>query len=208
VSLNQDRRVGRLVTPLGKDVLCLVEFSGSEGLSELFSFNILAVSENNDIDLDSLLGQACHVVAEEGTLGKRFYHGILIEAAWERTEGDLNYYRLWLRPWTWLLGKTTDCRIFHDRTVLDIVSDTFKRRGFSDFRQATTHSYPVLHYTVQYRESDLNFVERLLEQHGIAYYFEHTEDKHVLVLADGRASHNPASGLEQIRFNPSDYTQV
>lgn len=202
MSLSQDSRVGRLVTPLGKDALCLVEFSGSEGLSELFGFNILAVSENNDVDLDSLLGQACHVVADEGTLGKRYYHGILTEAAWERTEGDLNYYRLLLRPWTWLLGKTSDCRIFHDQTVLDIVSDTFKRRGFSDFRPATTHSYPVLHYTVQYRESDLNFVERLLEQHGITYYFEHTEDKHTLVLADGRASHNPAPGLAQIKFNP------
>jgi type VI secretion system secreted protein VgrG len=201
VSLSQDRRVGHLVTPLGKDILCLFDLVASEGMSELFSFNILAVSLDNNIDLDTLLGQSCHVVADEGTLGRRFYHGIVTEAMWERTEGDLNYYRLLLRPWIWLLGKTSDCRIFHDKTVLEIVSETFQRHGFRDFRLATTHSYPTLHYTVQYRETDLNFVERLLEQHGISWFFEHSENNHTLVLADGRSSHTPAPDLAQVKFN-------
>ena len=139
---------------------------------------------------------------DSGDLGKRYYHGLVVEAQWERSEADLFYYRIVLRPWLWMLGKTSDCRISHDKTVTDIISETFRRNGFTDFRLATSYSYPTLHYTVQYRESSLNFVQRLMELHGIYFFFEHSEDRHMLVLADSASSHTPAPGLSSVKFNP------
>jgi type VI secretion system secreted protein VgrG len=200
--LSQAGCIGQLTTPLGDKELCLVELSASEGLSELFTLDILAVSENSDIDIDKLIGHPCHVKVEQGAIGERYYHGVLVEAQWEHSEADLFYYRLVLRPWLWLLAKTSDCRIFHDKTALDIIRETFQRHGFTDFRLATTGSYPTLHYTVQYRESDLNFVHRLMEQHGIYYFFEHSDAHHMLVLADAPSSHTPALGLASVKFNP------
>jgi type VI secretion system secreted protein VgrG len=200
--LSQSQRAGKLTTPLGQNKLCLVEISGWEGLSELFEFSIVAASEDADVDVDALIGQPAHVELDCGDTGRRFFHGLIIEANWERAEFDLFYYRLVLRPWFWLLGKTTDCRIYHDKTTIDIIRETLSRRGFSDFRLATTQSYPNLHYTVQYRETDLNFLCRLMEQHGIYYFFEHTADRHTLVIADGPSSHTSAPGLEEAIFNP------
>lgn len=202
MALSQNGRMGKLTTQLGPDVLCLVEMTASEGLSELFEFEIHAASEDRDIDLDQLIGKPCHVEIDAGEQGKRLYHGILAEGDWLRDQYELSHYRLLLRPWTWLLSKTTDCRIFHDKTVVDIVRETFKLHGLADYRLALTHDYPVLHYTVQYRESDLNFVTRLIEQHGIYFYFAHSADKHELVLCDAPASHTHDPKVRKVIFHP------
>jgi type VI secretion system secreted protein VgrG len=201
--LDQENRGGKLITPLGRNALCLVDISASEGLSELFCYDILAASENPDIDPDALIGQAAHVEMDLGSLGKRIFHGVIVEFHWERSQYDIYFYRLTLRPWLWLLGKTTDCRIHHDKTVIDIVRDTFGRHSFAKFKFVTSQTYPKLHYTVQYRESDLNFVNRLMEQHGLYYFFEHTADSHLLTIADRPAAHRAAPGLETAVFNPS-----
>ena len=202
MALNQTGRMGKLTTPLAQDKLCLVEMTASEGLSELFEFEIHAASEDRDIDLDTLIGMPCHVELDCGPQGRRSYHGVMTEGDWVRNQYELAHYRLLLRPWLWLLGKTTDCRIFHDKTVVDIIKETFKLHGFSDYRLALTHAYPVLHYTVQYRETDLNFVSRLMEQHGIYYHFEHTASEHTLVLDDGYSSHAPDPNVRKVIFHP------
>ncbi|MGL4810912.1 MAG: type VI secretion system Vgr family protein [Beijerinckiaceae bacterium] len=205
--LDQTGRQGQLTTALGKTALCLAQINANEALSELFDFEIEAVSENGELDLDALIGQPAHVALDAGALGKRFFHGLVVEAGWDRTEHDLHHYRLTLRPWLWLLGKTTDCRIHHEKTVVDIIRETFTRRGFTDFRFVTTQSYPKLHYTVQYRETDLNFVSRLMELHGLYYFFEHTEQKHTLIIADAAGAHQPAPGLAKVVFNPLQQQQ-
>src|SRR5262249_10906124 len=79
----------------------------------------------------------------------------------------------------------------------------FSDRGFSDFRDATSGSPPTLEYCVQYRETDFNFVSRLMEEYGVYYFFEHSDSKHTLVLADGRSSHQPAPGLSSVPYNPT-----
>ena len=81
-----------------------------------------------------------------------------------------------------------------------IIEKVFRDRGFSDFRDGTSGSFPDLEYCVQYRETDLAFVSRLMEQHGIYYFFEHSKDKHTLVLADGKSSHGPVPGHAKLPF--------
>ncbi len=117
----------------------------------------------------------------------RFFNGIVVDTQWVGTRQDSFAYRLTLRPWLWLLGRRADCRIFKDKTVIDIVEDVFKRAGFNDFElRANRGDYDKIDYCVQYRESDLDFVSRLLEEWGIYTFHEHSESKHQLVLADSR----------------------
>lgn len=194
MTLTQDDRLGRLDTPLGHDVLCLVRFNGTEGLSELFEFSIEAVSENSGVDFNAAIGKNCSVTIRSYEDAKRIFNGVLVEAQDLGGEAGYHNYRLVLRPWVWLLSKTSDCRIFEKKTAKDIILQVFKDNGLTDFKDKTTGSCPVLDYCVQYRETDLAFVSRLMEQHGIYYFFEHENNKHWLVLADGKSSHGKIPG--------------
>jgi len=189
-NLAQTKRLAILETPLGEDVLVLVRFEGSELLGDLFEFRVDALSENGDIDFDAAIGRACTVKLKSYN-AQRFFNGILVEAQWMGVSGTNYAYRLVLRPWFWLLSRTSDCRIFENKSVTEIIKQVFSDRGFSDFRDNTTQNYPQIEYCVQYRETDLNFVSRIMEQYGIYYFFEHTDDKHMLVMADAKSSHSP-----------------
>jgi type VI secretion system secreted protein VgrG len=199
-AVKQDTRVGQLTTPLGKDVLVLVRLDATEGLSELFEYRIEALSAK-EIDFDAILGRPCSVLVKAYEK-ERHFHGVLVEAQWVDVKQEHHVYRLVLRPWLWLCSRTSDCRFFQDKTAPEIIQEVFRDRGFNDFRPSLSESYPKLEYCVQYRETDLAFVSRLMEQHGIYYFFEHTSDKHTLVLADSMSSHQPVPGLASIDFIP------
>ncbi len=198
--LSQDKRIATLETPLGKDTLVAVGFAGAEGVSELFEFHVEALSEQANIDFDKAIGNNCSLTFKSYADPDRIFNGVLVEAQALGAQAGLNQYRLTLRPWLWLLSRTSDCRIFENQKAVDIIKKVFSDRGFSDYRVATTGSFPDLEYCVQYRETDLAFVCRLMEQHGIYYFFEHQKDKHTLVLADAKSSHKPVPGHAKMPF--------
>src|SRR5215471_10572694 len=202
-SLLQSGRTAEFTTPLGKDVLVLTDFSGSEGLGELFEYHIDALSDKEDINFDDAIGQGCMVKLKTDDGKTRIYHGIMTEARWIGWRDEYCRYRIVLRPWLWLLGHKADCRIFLDKTVKDIIQEVFSKAGFSDFEFRTSGSYDKIEYCVQYRESDLAFVCRLMEHYGIYYFFEPSDGKHTLVMADSRSSHKPIADLPKVRFNTS-----
>src|SRR5271166_4895920 len=202
MSISQDAQQGKLTTPLGKDVLGLARFSAIEGLSELFEIRIEAASKQANLDFSSALGVGAPIEFTTQDNQTRYFHGLMTEARWAGTQEDLYLYQFVLRPWLWFLTRTSDCRIFPNMTPLEIIKQVFSDRGFSDFRDATTGSPPTLEYCVQYRETDFNFVCRLMEEYGIYYFFEHSDGKHMLVLADGTSSHQPAPGLPSVDYNP------
>jgi type VI secretion system secreted protein VgrG len=202
-ALKQDSRVGKFTTPLGEDVLVLVRFDGTEGLSELFEYRFECLSEDPDLDFDKAIGQQCSLKLKMYDKEREF-NGIMVEAQWLGVKDHYFSYRVVLRPWLWLLSRTTDCRIWQDKKAPDIIKEVFNDRGFTDYESKLTEegSCPKLEYCVQYRETDLNFVSRLMEQHGIYYFFKHDGGKHTLVLADSKSSHSPAPGLAEIPFIP------
>jgi type VI secretion system secreted protein VgrG len=197
--LSQEGRIAVLSTPLGKDRLAITALDATEGLSELFEFRVEAVSLDGNIDFDQLLGRECTVAFTLLGRPKRFFSGIVAEAQAIGSYEDLFVYRFVLRPAFWLLTRATNCRIFHRKTALTIVTDVLGERNVS-IEDATKRSYPELDYCVQYRETDFDFVSRLMEQHGIYYYFKHSDGAHKLVLADSRSSHEPIAGGASIAF--------
>src|SRR4029077_17464264 len=98
-------------------------------------------------------------------------------------------YSVELVPWLWLLSLRSNCRIYQNLTVPEVIEAVFEDLGMKDYRLSLTKTYTKWDYCVQYRETDLSFVSRLMEEEGIWYYFEHAEDKHTLILADAPSSY-------------------
>jgi type VI secretion system secreted protein VgrG len=199
-TLTQNTRTCELTTPLGKDVLVLVRLDASEGLSELFEYRIDCLSEDADIDFDQAIGKSCSLKIKMYDKEREFT-GILVEAQWLGAKSEYFSYRIVLRPALWLLSRTTDCRIFQHKKASEILKEVFDHHGLDvDYHLIEDDKRPKLEYCVQYRETDLNFVCRLMEQHGIFYFFKHDGGKHTLALADSRSSLSPVKDLDSIPF--------
>ena len=120
-------------------------------------------------------------------------------------EERVTSYEATVRPWLWLLDNTTDCRIFQNMSVVEIVEEIFSKYDVAKFEKRLQGSYQPREYCVQFDESDLDFVQRLLEHEGIFYFFEHAEGKHTLILADAMSNLKPAPHYETVTFQPRGY---
>jgi type VI secretion system secreted protein VgrG len=208
MALTQTDVVAELTTPLGKDVLVLTQFTGSEGLGELFEFQVDALSEQSNINFDAALGKSCTIKLKAYRGKFRFFDGILTRAQWVGKTDDFFHYRLVLRPWFYLLDYKADCRIFLDKKVKEIIEEVFTKGGFPDFEFRLTGDYDKIPYCVQYRETDLAFCSRLMELYGIYYFFEHRNGKHIMVLADSRSSHRTNPDVPKLPYLPLQGTEL
>ena len=102
---------------------------------------------------------------------ERVLNGTLVDAQWLGKQDDLYIYRFTLKPWLWLLSQRADCRIFKNKTALDIIKEIFKKEGSASFDDRTSETLQPIDYCVQYRETDLDFVLRLMEQYGICLLY-------------------------------------
>jgi len=183
--LKQEARLLELTTPLGPDVLVINGFSGSEALSGLFRFRLdLLAPAKNSITAKQLLKQpvAVSILSEDNKV--RYFHGIVNRLSAGDREERFQHFHAEVVPWLWLLSQRSDCRIFQNKSVPEILKAVFDGAGFKDYKDNTKGDHIPLDYCTQYRETDFNFVSRLMEQDGIFYFFEHAKDKHTLIFAD------------------------
>ena len=175
----------RVKTSLGDDALLLDSFVGVERVSDPFRFVLRLLSPDPNVDMQSLLTKPAVLTFQLAGDAERHIHGNICRMKLLEVGADaMAAYEAEVVPWFWFLTLFSDCRIFQNMAVPDIVEKVFKDRGFTDFRANLQGTYNPREFCVQYRETDFNFVSRLLEEEGIFYYFEHTEDKHTMVLAD------------------------
>lgn len=126
-----------------------------------------------------------------------FFDGIVTQAKWSGVGESGNKYALTLRLWAWIASRRRNQRIFHNRTVEQILEELLKPyagQGDPALLLKLTKDYPVLEYTVQYRESDRAFATRLMERFGISYHFVHALRSHTMVLTDDVQSHDAVVG--------------
>jgi len=203
----QENRFIAIDTPLGKDALLLASFTGTEAISQLFHFDLNLLSANHNIKFEDIVGKSAtlSVILSDGSL--RFINGVISSFSQQRgfqeTDSSLHLssYSAELVPWLWLLTQTTDSRIFQNLSVPDIVEQIFTEQGFRDYKVSLHDSYDQREYCVQYRETDFNFISRLMEDEGIFYFFEHEKGKHVLVLADSPEDHKACPKQESARYH-------
>ncbi len=174
--------------------LVLDELTGTEELGRPFLYVALMSSKTAKGDLLSLLGSNMTVSITQDTQGtKRYFNGIISRIEYAGLSAGAASYRVELRPWIWLLSQQQDCVIYQNQSAWDIITGLFAYFGFTNFedqRQNNAGGTPLLDYCVQYDESTLAFVTRLMEQFGIYYYYKHSSGSHTLVFCDDPNSHS------------------
>ena len=138
-----------------------------------------------------------------GDTGDRYFHGVISQFMLSGKNGRFYLYQAKLVPSIWFMMLNQDCRIFQEMSVIEIVRELLKDNDIPSDRYAfrLKESYEQRRHCVQYRETDLIFISRLLEEEGIFYFFEHSKDKHLLVFADSTVAYKPIDGEPKVKFN-------
>lgn len=202
----QANRLLSIDTQLGTDKLLLRSFSINEQMGRLFRIELEMDSTDGAISFEKIIGTAATVTLALPGGQSRYFNGIVSRFVQEQ-QGNVACYRATLSPWLWLLTRTTDCRIFQNAKVPDIIEKIFKDDGFNDYKLKLNGTYNPKEYCVQYRESDFNFISRLMEQEGIYYFFTHQDGKHILTLADSPSAHDTFSGYDTFNYRASSGKQ-
>ncbi len=186
--------------------LHVVRFRGREGISELFDFEVDFVSDDAALDFEAVVGKPALLEMTTND-DARFLHGIVCRFEETGVSTRHTNYSVRIVPALWTFGLKNDCCIYQSLKVPDVIKDIFQSGGLesgSDFDLRLKGSYPVREYIVQYRETDLQFVTRLMEEAGIFYFFEHTADGHLLVLGDDSGAHADVGGPVVLPFRSVD----
>jgi type VI secretion system secreted protein VgrG len=190
--------------------LSLHSLDANEELGRPFEYHLGLSSDKSVTDLTPWLGASCTLAITLPDKTKRYFNGIVGRAQYGGLLGGAYYYRLELRPWIWLLSRVQDCYIYQNMTVWAIINDIFTRASFTaieDKRQNQAGS-ETLEFCVQYNETSLDFVTRLMEKYGIYYYFTHKDGEHTLVFADDPNSHTALPQAIPFVFKQTQYTTV
>ncbi|ECP2932893.1 type VI secretion system tip protein VgrG [Salmonella enterica] len=178
--------------------LLFASLDGGETLSELFSYvvqlktpdtlNLGYVSPAANLPLKPMVGKDLCVNIELDGGGKRHISGLVTAARVVGHEGRSVTYELRMEPWLKLLTHTSDYKAFQNKTVVDILDEVLAEYLYP-VEKRLVESYPVRTWQVQYGETDFDFLQRLMQEWGIYWWFEHSEDSHTLVLADAISAH-------------------
>lgn len=202
-SLTQKDRLLKFTSPLGADVLLAESLKGREGISELFAFEVeLLAVRDTSIEAKSIVGKKVTVdihVSDKGDA--RHLNGIVNSFEFCGGDEEFNVYRAFIVPRMWLLTKSMNTRVFQNKTVTDVIKAVLSPYTIT-LEDKTQASYTELEYCTQYRETDFAFVSRLMEQHGIFYFFKHTENDHTLVLHDNSQHLAACSTQSTFRYAP------
>lgn len=161
-------------------------------------------------DLHTLLGSTATVKLTYPEKDPRYFSGIVSRVQYRGLSGGGYKYQVELRPWIWLLGSQQDCAIFSAKSPWTIMTTLFRDAGFTDFadKRQNAAGDTVVDYCVQYRETTLDFVTRLMEQYGIYYFVTHTDGTHTLNFADDPNSHTSAGAAIPYRYDQTGWRAV
>ncbi|EAO2688179.1 type VI secretion system tip protein VgrG [Salmonella enterica] len=190
--------------------LLFASLDGGETLSELFSYvvqlktpdtlNLGYVSPAANLPLKPMVGKDLCVNIELDGGGKRHISGLVTAARVVGHEGRSVTYELRMEPWVKLLTHTSDYKAFQNKTVVDILDEVLAEYPYP-VEKRLVESYPVRTWQVQYGETDFDFLQRLMQEWGIYWWFEHSEDSHTLVLADAISTHHACPDSPEVEWH-------
>lgn len=177
-----------------------------ESISEISSGTVYLESDFAQLDIDNFLGKNLCLAFEVQKQGKRYFDGVVVEMEQVSTAGTgRSAYRIELKSWIWLLGKNQEFRVYQNKNIPAIVAEVLARQVHISvyFSDRTLAAKRIWQSMVQFGETDLNFVRRILEQEGIDFYFEHGDQKHTLVLVDSDTAHTEYPGCDTLVYDPA-----
>jgi type VI secretion system secreted protein VgrG len=201
----QEQQYLAIKTAAGGQKLQIVSMRGMERVSEVYRYHLELYTNDPSLNWQSLIGSEATVTIN-GTgmsAGTRHVHGVLSELSYVGTSPatERRYYRATLVPHLALLDLSQDCRIFQKKSTLDIVKDVLSRGGVTNIDTRLTATYPAREFCVQWRETDLNFVLRLMEDEGMFFWFEHADGVEKIVIADDADAHKPCPIVPSVEWS-------
>jgi type VI secretion system secreted protein VgrG len=204
MATTQQNRLLAISTPLGEDFLLAQKFRLTEGISQLFTLEIDLLHEETEpgfvptaIDPSTIVGTGATLRIDQRDGTVREVSGIVARFAHGHRDNRFSYYSATIVPHLWILTQTKQSRIFQNMSVPDIIRAVLN--GF-DVRWQVQGVTNARNHCVQYRESDFDFISRLMEEEGIYYYFEHLNGKHEMVIANTPQSHAPCPSKSRIPY--------
>ncbi len=182
----------------------VLSFTGSEGLSKLYRFEILLISDNPELDLEKIINSRATLTILRDT-GNIDFHGILVSFEQMLSVNKQSQYRAVLTPLMWRLTLTHHNQVFLDSTVPQIIESALKDGGLNnglDFELRLTKTYPTREYVCMYNESHYNFVTRWMEREGIYFYFEQDADREKMIITDTGVVHSFMKEGDKMIFSP------
>ena len=202
--VTQDNRHVAVTTALAKDTLLFHRMTGSDQLGRLSEYRVQMLSTTAAIKTADVLGKPIGIHADLYDDTQRHFHGIVTRFSSIGRQDEFSLYEAVVRPAFWLLTRSSNCRIFQDMSVIDIVKQVCTDAVYGGLIDLSvtglSGTYEALPYCVQYRESDFNFVSRLLEGVGIYYFFAHEAASHTMVLADSYGAHATIAAYASVPF--------
>jgi len=174
------------------DALEFVLAIAEEGINLVNTTTLEFRTKDKALDLSDIVGSTINLMMD-------------VENGPPRDFSGLSHYVADLRPWMWFLTRKNNNRVFQNKSVVDIIMDVIGEYGHSsDIVKELSETYPEREYCVQYRECDLDFLHRLMEEEGIYYYVEHEGGKPSIVLADGPSGHSPIPDPVTLEYHVRD----
>ncbi|SEF73035.1 type VI secretion system secreted protein VgrG [Marinobacterium lutimaris] len=182
---------------------------GEQRVSEPYRYVVDCFSQQGDIELKTLMAQPASLSLLQASGGYQTLHGLVSEACMLGEDGGVTYYQLTIVPWLEMLKLGRDSRLFQDRSVVDVLTEVFNGHQLAQgqYRFDLRRDYPNRSYCVQYRESDFNFVSRLMEEEGLWYYFEHAGNDETGAEESGNGEDNAFNGHRLVITDDVDTTQ-
>jgi type VI secretion system secreted protein VgrG len=204
----QAHREVSVKSALADDVLLFRSMECSEALGRMYTYRLDLLSTKGDIKIADVLGTSMTVVLDLPEGGERYFNGIVTRFAYRGWRDGKASYEAMLHPALWLLTRSSNCRIFQEQSAIDIVKAVCGDAAYGGLIALDAGSLSATPaartYCVQYRESDFNFVCRLLEEEGIYFYFTHQDGAHTMVLADSYGAHAAAAGYATVQFRDEE----
>ena len=208
--LSQNKRLFTFDSPLPPDQeLQLLSFSGREAISELFSFQVHLISQDARIELKKLIGKKVTLGIALADGSTRYISAHVSDFVHTGADAGIANYTAELVPWIWILSRRRDSRIFQDKTTEQIVKEVFEYYlTLAEHEFRLSKPLKPISYCTQYQESDLNFVLRLLEQEGLFFTFEHTQEGHRMIISDDSSELPPLERQPVIRYHSASVTET
>lgn len=204
--MNTKNFITTMTSPLGDGQLLFSHLTGCDAMGTLFEFDLdlLRPEALGSVDSQALMGHDITIKIGLADGITRYINGAVVQIKHTGMVNRFYCYRAVLRPWLWFLTLTSNCRIFQDKSTLDIIKAVFADYAFANVEYHLEETYESRAYCVQYRESDFDFVSRLMEHEGIFYYFKHQQGKHILIIIDSGSSYQQIEGYQTIPYFPPE----
>lgn len=208
--LTQHQRLFTFDSPLPPEQeLQLLGFSGREAISELFSFQVELISQDARIELKKLIGKKVTLGIALADGSTKYISAHVSDFVHTGADGGIANYTAELVPWIWILSRRRDSRIFQDKTTEQIVKEVFAYYlTLADHEFRLSQPLKPISYCTQYQESDLNFVLRLLEQEGLFFTFQHSQEGHRMIISDDSSMLPQLERQPVIRYHSASVTET